>query len=306
AGPLAADAAGNVYYNVLHLEAVAEPWLADVPSAWLVKVSTGDVARAGAWSTLVPGAPAATGQCFWQDSTDALRWPVLRANGLPVPPPTIVCGSQRPPVNTAPAIAPDGTVYDISRAAFDDYYGYLIAIDKDLKPKWISSMRNRFHDGCGTPFLPSTGTPGGCRAGALVGVSPSDGMPGSGRILDDSTSAPVVALDVSPHSAAYTRYNYGQGHLMRWSSGGQYLDAGAAGGFEFGRDTTPAVYPYTAPNGVATFAVITKENRYATGSYCNNPGVCPPDRTANHPRYPEAYFITALSPHPTAHLPWPN
>src|SRR5262249_30641470 len=278
AGPLAADAAGNVYYNVLHLEAVAEPWLADVPSAWLVKVSTGDVARAGAWSTLVPGAPAATGQCFWQDSTDALRWPVLRANGLPVPPPTIVCGSQRPPVNTAPAIAPDGTVYDISRAAFDDYYGYLIAIDKDLKPKWISSMRNRFHDGCGTPFLPSTGTPGGCRAGALVGVSPSDGMPGSGRILDDSTSAPVVAPDGSIYFGAYTRYNYGQGHLMRWSSGGQYLDAGAAGGVEVRWGTTPAGYPYTAPKGAGPLSGVNNGHHHTTRFHCHQPGGGPPPR----------------------------
>jgi hypothetical protein len=307
-GPLSADATGNVYYNVLQLDGrAADPWLVDVPNSWLVKVAVDDVPKTVAWSTLVPGAPAPTGQCLWQYSNDSLPWPVLNADRTPARPPTVACGSQRPPVNTAPAIGPDGTIYDISRAAFDDYYGYLIAIDKDLTTKWVSSMRNRFNDGCGTPFLPSTGTRGGCRLGAPNGVSPPDGMPGSGRVLDDSTSAPVVAPDGSIYYGAYTRYNYGQGHLMRWSSGGQYLaGAGSAGGFEFGWDTTPALFQYTAANGSSTFAVITKENHYRTGSYCGDVNVCPPDRDTNHPRYPEEYFITSLSPDLTVNWRWRN
>jgi len=306
-GPISADAAGSVYYNVMHLDARArDPWLVDVSSSWLVKITADDSPRTVAWSTLVPGTPAATDQCLWQYANDTLPWPVLNADRTPARPPTVACGSQRPPVNTAPAIAPDGTVYDISRAAFDDYYGYLIAIDKDLKPKWVSSMRNRFHDGCGAPFLPSSGTPGGCRRGAPDGVSPPDGMPGSGRVVDDSTSAPVIAPDGSIYYGAYTRYNYGQGHLMRWSSGGQYLGgAGASGGFEFGWDTTPAIYPYTAANGVATFAVITKENHYTGGSYCNT-AACPPERTTNHPQSPEEYFITSLAPDLTINWRWQN
>jgi len=307
-GPLSTDAAGNIYYNVLQLDGRAkDPWLVDVPNAWLVKVSATDAPTAVAWSTLVPGTPQATAQCFWQYSTDNLPWPLLNAAGTTAGPPTIACGSQRPPVNTAPAIGPDGTVYDISRAAFDDYYGYLIAVGKDLKPKWASSMRNRFHDGCGTASLPSTGTPGGCRRGAPDGVSPPDGMPGSGRVLDDSTSAPVVAPDGSIYYGAYTRYSYGQGRLMRWSATGDYFaTAGTAGGFEFGWDTTPAIFQYVAANGTPTFAVITKENHYNTGSYCSNGTICPPDRNANHPRYPEEYFITSLAPDLSVNWRWQN
>jgi hypothetical protein len=306
-GPLSADASGNIYYHALQLDDEAEdPWVVDVPNAWLVKVSAGDAAKAVAWSTLVPGAPAATDQCAFQYSNDSLPWPLLNADGAPAPPPAVACGSQRPPVNTAPAIGADGTIYDISRAAFDDYYGYVIAIDKELTPKWVSSMRNRFHDGCGTASLPSTGTPGGCRAGAPDGVSPPDGMPGSGRVLDDSTSAPVVAPDGSIYYGAYTRYNYSQGHLMRWSSSGQYLPTATFGGFEFGWDTTPAIFEYAA-NGRSTFAVITKENHYGgLGSYCNDAAVCPPDRDASHPRSPEQYFMTSLSPELNVNWRWQN
>jgi hypothetical protein len=160
-------------------------------------------------------------------------------------------------------------------------------------------MREKFNDGCGTATLPASGTPGGCRAGSPVGISPPDGRAGSGRVLDDSTSAPVVAPDGSIYYGAYTRYNYAQGHLMRWSSAGQYLPANndALTGFQFGWDITPAVFPYTAPDGTATFAVITKENHYGdVGSYCNDSTICPPDRTANNPAYPEQYFMSSLTP----------
>jgi hypothetical protein len=297
-GPLSADKSGNIYYNVMQLNGSAkDPWVVDVPNSWFVKVTGAGAATAVPWSTLLAGAPAATDQCIFRYSTANLPWPVLLANGQPAPTPTIACGSQRPPVNTAPAIAGDGTIYTISRASFNDYYGYLVAINKDLTPKWISSMRNRFHDGCGTPFLPPNGTPGGCRAGTPFGVSPPDGLPGSGRVLDDSTSAPVVAPDGSVYYGAYTRYNYAQGHMMRWSSAGQYLDTAAPwGGFQFGWDVTPAIFSYTV-NGSATFAVITKENHYGeAGSYCNDNTICPPDRNANHPSYPEQYFMTSLTP----------
>ena len=307
-GPLSADKSGNVYYNVMQLDGTAkDPWVVDVPNSWLVKVTARDGATAVPWSTLVPGAPAATDRCFWRYSTTDLPWPVLNADGTPAPPISLACGSQRPPVNTAPAIGTDGTIYDISRASNDDYYGYLIAINPDLTPKWASSMRNRFHDGCGTQFLPPNGAPGGCRAGSPSNVSPPDGMAGSGRVLDDSTSAPVVAPDGSVYYGAYTRYNYAQGHLMRWSGTGQYLDTAAPwGGFEFGWDTTPAIFSYSV-SGVSTFAVITKENHYGdVGSYCNDNKICPPDRTATDPAYPEQYFMSSLTPDLQINWRWQN
>ncbi len=298
-GPLSADRAGNIYYNVMQLDGTAkDPWAVDVPQSWLVKVTTADVPTAVPWASLVPGTPAPTDQCLWRYSTTNLPWPVLGPDGTPAPPINVTCGSQRPPVNTAPAIGPDGTIYDVSRASLDDYYGYLIAINPNLTPKWVSSMRNRFHDGCGTQFLPPNGAPGGCRAGAPTGISPPDGLPGSGRVLDDSTSAPVVAPDGSIYYGAYTRYNYAQGHMMRWSSTGVYLDPAAPwGGFQFGWDTTPAIFQSTAPDGTSKFAVITKENHYGdVGSYCNDATICPPDRNATDPAYPEEFFISSLTP----------
>ncbi|HMC71199.1 MAG TPA: hypothetical protein VKJ07_18725, partial [Mycobacteriales bacterium] len=288
-GPLSADKFGSVYYNVMQLDGSAkDPWVVDVPRSWLVKVTKNDATTAVPWATLVPGAPAAGDPCTFRFAITDLPWP-------PSPDavaPTIPCGTQRPPVNTAPAIAADGTVYDISRASLNDYYGYVVALNPNLTVKWTASMRGKFLDGCGTPTLPPSGQPGGCRAGAHVGVSPPDNLPGSGRVLDDSTSAPVVAPDGSIYYGAYTRYNYAQGHLMHWSNAGQYLD-----GFQFGWDTTPAIFPYRAPDGTATFAVITKENHYGdVGSYCNDNTICPPDRTANNPGYPEQYFMTSLTP----------
>jgi hypothetical protein len=292
-GPLSADNAGNVYYNVMQLNGgVKDPWLVDVPNSWLVKVTNNGAATAVPWASLVPGTPAATDQCTFRYDESQLPWPVLDASGNPAPAPTITCGSQRPALNTAPAIAPDGTIYDISRASLNDYYGYLVAINPNLTPRWVSSMRNRFHDGCGTSTLPPNGAPGGCRAGAPAGVSPPDGQPGTGRVLDDSTSAPLIAPDGSIYYGAYTRYNYAQGHMMHWSSSGAYLNS-----FEFGWDVTPAIFPYTSSSGASTYAVITKENHYGdVGSYCNDDVICPPDRTGTNPGYPEEYFISSLTP----------
>ena len=277
----------------------------DVPNSWLVKIDTGDQSKAVPWATLVPGAPSATDQCKFRFDLTAVPWPPSPDAVVP----TIACGSQRPPVNTAPAIGPDGTIYDISRASLNDYYGYLVAIRPNLKPKWIASMREKFLDGCGTRTLPPNGQPGGCRAGAHIGVSPPDNLPGSGRVLDDATSAAVVAPDGSIYYGAYTRYNYAQGHLMRWSSAGVYLGSNndAISGFQFGWDTTPAVFPYTAADGTSTFAVITKENHYGdVGSYCNDNTICPPDRTATNPGYPEEYFMTSLNPDLSRKWRWQN
>src|SRR5713226_8442503 len=75
-GPLSADAAGNVYYNVMQLNgSVKDPWAIDVPNSWLVKITTADQAIAVPWATLVPGTPAPTDQCPWRFSTADLPWP---------------------------------------------------------------------------------------------------------------------------------------------------------------------------------------------------------------------------------------
>src|SRR5439155_25124381 len=125
---------------------------------------------------------------------------VFSNNQLPLPPspnalpPTVTCGSQRPGLNVAPAIAPDGTIYTISRAHFNSRYTYLVALDPALSPKWSASLRDRFNDGCNV-LLPPNGTPGGCRAGAGTGVDPSDNTTGAGRPRGGSSYSPVVAPD---------------------------------------------------------------------------------------------------------------
>jgi len=41
---------------------------------------------------------------------------------------------------------------------------------------------------------------------------------------------------------------------------------------------------------------VTKDNHYGgLGSYCNDDTICPTDRTATNPGYPEQYFISQLN-----------
>ena len=72
---------------------------------------------------------------------------------------------------------------------------------------------------------------------------------------------------------------------MKFSSTGQFLAA-----YLFGWDVTPAVF-----SRGGTYSIITKDNHYGVGSYCNNNKICPPDRTATTPNDPEQYFITQLN-----------
>src|SRR5207253_922074 len=101
-----------------------------------------------------------------------------------------------------------------------------------------------------------------------------------------NAASPVVASDGSIFYGAFTRFNYDQGHIMKFSSTGQFLAA-----YRFGWDDTPALYAHDG-----TYSIITKDNQYGeVGSYCNDETYCPSDRTANNPSYPEAYFITRLN-----------
>jgi hypothetical protein len=189
-------------------------------------------------------------------------------------------------------VGPDGTIYLVTRAHFASRYAYLVAIHPDLTLRWATSLRDRFDDGCGVPHstggqLEPNGMPGGCAAGAPFGVDPATNRPGAGRVLDDSSASPVVAPDGSVFYGAYTSYNYSQGHLMHFGADGTFL-----GAYAFGWDTTPAVYAHDG-----TYSLVTKENHYgSTGSYCNDPKYCPPDRNTSAPDYPEGYFVTQLSP----------
>ncbi len=280
AGPLVADAAGNVYYNALKVDH-DNPWIVNPPASYLVKVSPNNTFKTATIASLTPGAPGANDQCLGTFKNAELPWP-------PSPdavPGTVTCGAQRVPANSAPAIAPDGTLYIVTVAHLWDRESYLVAIKPDLTPKWISSLANRLFDGCNVT-LPPNGTPGGCRAGAHTGVDPTQNRGGAGRVQDDATSVPVVLPDGAILYGALTRYPYFQGHLMKFSSSGQFLAS-----YPFGSDETPAVFLHDG-----TYSIITKDNHYnGIGSYCSVEQFCPSDRTASNPASPEAFFITRLN-----------
>ena len=94
---------------------------------------------------------------------------------------------------------------------------------------------------------------------------------------DEASASPVVAPDGSILLGVNTAYNYGRGHLLKFSSKGQ-LQAN----YDFGWDSTPAVFPHDG-----TYSVVLKDNHYDNGSYCNDPTWCP-----KAPRGP--YYITQL------------
>ena len=260
--PITIDEAGNLYYNTLIL-GPSDPWRTNHAGAFLVKIAPDGVASRVSYSTLVTDLPQVCAGEF---------------TGSPLPPapdavaPTGPCGPPRAGINVAPAVASDGTIYTVSRAHLNSRWGHLVAVNPDLTLKWRTSMRNRFNDGCNV-LLPTNGTPGGCRAGTTTGVDPTDNQPGSGAVNDNATSSPVVAPDGTVYYGSYTRYNYSQGHMMRFSATGEFLQS-----YPFGWDVTPAIWEHDG-----TFSLVTKENRYESAQ----------------PRIPgneAGYFITQLSP----------
>lgn len=286
-GPITVDASGNLYYNVIQVVTANGFYGNDSTNSWLVEISAGGVMSMVSYETLTSSqAPSAASQCVTSFATSQLPWPPSTTAA----PQTSACGSQRAGVNVSPAVGPDGTIYTISRAHFNDRYCFLLALNPDLSLKWIASLRNRFHDGCGVSvpdggWLPANGTPGGCSAGALQGVDPLTNQPGDGSVLDDASSTPVVAPDGTVLYGSWSRYNYAQGHLMHFDASGNYL-----GAFGFGWDTTPAIYVHDG-----AWSAVTKNNHYGgVGSYCDDNTICPPDRTTNNPGSPEQYFVTQV------------
>ena len=103
---------------------------------------------------------------------------------------------------------------------------------------------------------------------------------------DSASSSPVVTPDGSILYGAYSRYNYAQGHLMRFDANGNYL-----GAFGFGWDFTPAIYSHAG-----SWSIVVKNNHYGVGSYCDDANFCPPDRNATNSSSPEQYYVSQLSP----------
>lgn len=265
---------GVIYYNVLELASDPNPWNGvDIVNAWLVKVRRDDSSSIVTYQTLVPNAPPGTSfNCpstffatFFDPST--LPWPPS-PTATPI---TTLCGSQRPPVNLAPAVARDGTIYTASVAHFDSMVTFLIAVNPDLTPKWAASMQNLLTDGCGVlePIAPDgvNDEPNSCRFGTTVGVDPTTNAKGSANLSDLASSTPTVLPDNSVVLGVTDTYNYSRGHLMHFDANGQFLNA-----YTFGWDSTPAVYEHDG-----TFSLVIKDNHYASPGYCffNSP-VCTP------------------------------
>jgi len=260
-GPLTLAPDGAVLYNVLAVDP-EDPWRRDARGGWLVRVTPDDRSTAVSYAALVRGAPAADAPCELGFGGAQLPWPP----GADARPRTAPCGSQRPGVNVAPAVGADGSVVTVSRAHFNDRYGYVVALDESLAPRWAASLRDRLSDGCGSALLPATGTLGGCRAGARAGVDPATNAPPAGRVVDLSSASPVITPDGGVLYGAFTRYNGARGHLFRFAASGDFVAA-----WDYGWDVTPSVY-----SRGSSWSVIVKDNDYGAGSYCDDARFCPP------------------------------
>ena len=271
-GPPTADSEGNVYYQVIQFAATA-PFANDIRDAWLVRVRPNGSVRKVSFEALAEGAPDPQDDCKLEFTPEQLPWP-------PSPtavPPVVHCGKQRPPVNAAAGIAPDGTIYVPSRAHRADRYSYLLAVRPNLTTKWVASFRGHLTDGCGTPTLPAD-APGACAPGAPLGVDPATNEQPAGRAVDSGTNAPVIAPDGSVFFGTYGEYNGFRGKLWKFDRHGQFR-----GTFDYGLDVTPNLFPHDG-----TYSLILKENHYGFGTYCADPTWCAPNEEP-------AYYVTQVS-----------
>ena len=249
AGGLAVAPDGAVIYNVLGLNP-GDPTLAPT-AAWLVRVSAAGAVSHAEYAALTPGAPAASDACKRRFSLDQRPWPPSPAAVAPTAP----CGPQRPAINAVPAVAPDGTIYTVSRAHNNGSYGYLVAVHPDLSPAWASSLRGLVSDGCGV-LLPKDDALNHCRSNAPTGVDPGTNDLPAGNVSDQGTASPVVLPDGSVLIGTQSGYNYARGHLFRFGSTGSLLSS-----YDFGWDITPAVREHDG-----TWSVLIKDNHYNTNS----------------------------------------
>jgi hypothetical protein len=220
AGPLTADSNGNIFYNVVELASPTsgDPWAVnDILGAWLVKVGSNDSSSIATYASLVPNAPAA-------NSTTCPLGFSANQNGL--------CGSQRPGINIAPAVGPDGTIYVASVAHFNEAQAYVVAVNSNLTQKWASSLQS----------FPVCGAVPCIASGVTL------------YIADLASSSPTVTPDGSVLFGVLSNDGTFRGYLLKLDSLGNL-----AATYNFGWDSTPAVYPH---NG--TYSVIIKDNHYQT------------------------------------------
>jgi len=256
-GPLVADTNGYVYYNVVSF---LDPQPANSDAkGWLVRIAPNDQAVVKSYDQLVPNAPTGM-NCHTTfaalDPVPDRPWPPApNADGTPVLPPLVNCGSQRPGINIAPAIGPDGTIFTASRAQFSSRDSFVVAVNPDLSPKWATSLRGILNDGCGVTIADdgdAMNNPFDCRPGAPMGVDRDTGEMPAGRIIDQSSSSPVALPDGGVVFGAYTLYNGDRGHTLKFDGTGK-----PAGNYDFGWDYTPAVWQHDG-----TYSIVVKDNHY--------------------------------------------
>jgi hypothetical protein len=268
AGPLSADSNGNVYYNAIKFTDQTKGVFPGLVNSWLVKIAPDDTVSMVSYPTLLASVNPPT-VCERNFSVATLPWPPSTTTA----PRTGNCGAQRPGLNIAPAIGPDGTIYIASRGHGDvslggaagDRASYVVAVNPNLTLKWATSLAHTLNDGCGVlvPIAPtSKPAKGSCRFGANFGVDPATNRPGSGRINDAGTSSPLVLPDGNIYFGAWGRYNVSRGHAFKLSgSNGAVLAT-----YDFGWDDTQAVFQHDG-----TYSIVMKDNHYdeEEGFYCN-------------------------------------
>jgi hypothetical protein len=136
-----------------------------------------------------------------------------------------------------PAIAPDGTIYTVSRA-HRNAGAYLVAAHPDLTP----AGRAAPNDGCGV-IVPTT--PNGSRAGAHIGVNrrPPTSLPGASSTSRPSPVVLTERLTLRPTLLLA---------LLRPTP------TAAFASYDFGWDITPAVFRHDG-----TYSIVTKDNHYS-------------------------------------------
>src|SRR6202158_188297 len=170
-GPITVDAAGAIYYVTIKLsrDPNVNPGDVNAINSGLVKITPHGHASKVTYEALVPGAPHGN-NCLGTFAVADLPWPPS-PNAVP---PHTNCGLERAAMNSAPAVGPDGTIYVGSVAHLTDRHAYLVAVNPDLTPRWHTSLRDRFHDGCNA-YLPPNGQPRGGAARRRPGPEPAGG-----------------------------------------------------------------------------------------------------------------------------------
>ena len=274
AGGLGVAPDGTIYYSAV-ASVTDGP---DAPAGWLIAVAPDGTTTSTDYTSLVSGAPAGTDNCYSTYATNMtpLPWPPPPdGNGSAVLPTQYQCGPQVPPLSSTPATGPDGTIYVVSHARYNEEYSYLVALHPDLTTSWAASLRGLLHDGCGVSVASdgtNTANPNDCRVGAPKGVDPETGMLPAGLVDDSSTASPVVLPDGDVLIGTLSYYNADRGHLMKFDARGNFVSA-----YDFGWDITPAVVDL----GSGDYRIITKDNHY--GEDANGTDLGP-------------YYISELAP----------